>query len=405
MGVINKNKLPNASFKDVPFLWQSDSIQNLGRNTVTHNFPDAPRQRARFVEDLGASNDTLNVVAQIDYSEDFSLRDNFLNALNSEGSGTLILPTEDPQEVSVKTYSRDNRLQALGIVTFNITFEQTEVNSFPETVKGSTGEVTALKDNVLDQTSVYLSNSWEDVKGSKVLFDSAVDKVVNSINDRQLGIRKVASSVRSQGDGFSEFSASLNSIVSSAFELVQSPSGLADELKTSFNNLELAYDRSEDLFSASKGLFGFKAGDISVVGDSSIQKKKIINQNLLNDLIAANALVIAYNAAVQIEFNNTTEIDEVSQDLENGFQLINPDIDDSIYQNLLLTRQEANSIFETLRISLPTITTLDIGLNPQPLITIVYSIYGSIDNYDLIDSLDNFTDVTSISGNINIISA
>ena len=108
---------------------------------------------------------------------------------------------------------------------------------------------------------------------------------------------------------------------------------------------------------------------------------------------------------VQINFNNTTEIDEVSQDLENGFQLINPDIDDSIYQNLLLTRQEANSIFETLRISLPTITTLDIGLNPQPLITIVYSIYGSIDNYDLIDSLNNFTDVTSISGNINIISA
>jgi hypothetical protein len=404
MGVINKDKLPNATFKDVPFLWQNDTISNEGRRTVTHEYPDAPPQRARDVEDLGASNDTINVVAQIDYSANFSLRDNFLNALNSEGSGTLILPTEDPIEVSVKTYSRDNSLQRLGVVSFNISFEQTGANRFPEVVRGSIGEVTTLKDEVLDQNNSFLSNSWESVKGSKVLFDSAVSKLTDSINNKENGIRKIASSVRSQGDGFSEFSASLNAIVDSAIDLVQSPSRLGDELQTAFNNLELAYETSGDLFDATKGLFGFSAGDKTITGTSSIQDKKIKNQDLLNDLISTNALVIAYNAAVQIDFQSTNELDQVNEDLENGFLMVDTNIDNDIYQNLLSIRQEANAILETLRVGLPTITTLE-DIPAQPLITLVYGLYGSYDNMDLVENLNNFTDVTSVSGDIRVISS
>lgn len=404
MGVINKNKLPNATFKDVPFLWQSESVQNQGRRTVKHEYPDAPPQRARFVEDLGSSNDTINIVAQIDYSEDFTLKDNFLNALKSEGSGTLILPTQEPKEVSVTTYSEDNSLQRLGVASFGVTFEQTEENRFPEIARGSTGEVTALKDEVLEQNNNFLSSSWESVKGSKVLFDSALSKLTDSVDNKENGIRKIASSVRSQGDGFSEFTASLNAIVDSAIDLVQSPSRLGDELQTSFSNLELAYDTSGDLFNASKGLFGFSAGDETITGTSSIQRKKIINQDLLNDLISTNALVICYNAAVQIDFQSTNELDQVNSDLENGFLLVDPDIDNDIYQNLLLIRQEANTILETLRVGLPTITTLNFP-NPQPLITIVYSLYGSYDNMDLVENLNTFTDITSVSGDVRVISA
>ncbi len=405
MAVINKTKLPNASFKDVPFLWQNQSVANNGRNTATHEFPDATPQRARFVEDLGASNDIFTVSAQIDYSTDFLARENFIRVLNSEGSGLLILPIGESKEVTVVGYTRNDSKQRLGVSEFNITFEESEKNRFPEIVQGSSGLVSNIKEEVLEENNSFLTNAWRSVKNSKAVFDAGLAKVTQTIEDKQNGIRKVASSVRSQAQGFSQFTASLNNIVNSAAVLIQSPSDLADRFEIAFSNLELAYDSATDLFEVSKGLFGFGAGDVESVGTSSIEEDKTENQTLINNQVSTNALSIGYNAASQIDFQNEEELNRAINDLENGFQLLDTStLDDDIYQNMLLIRQEANAIFNNLRIGLPRVNTLSF-LNARPLSLIVYELYGSLDNLDAIEDLNNFKDTSCVSGDVKVLSA
>ena len=53
---------------------------------------------------------------------------------------------------------------------------------------------------------------------------------------------------------------------------MQSPSILASNLRTSFDNLGVAFKNSKDLFNTTKKLFGFNESDQAIVGNSQIQK-------------------------------------------------------------------------------------------------------------------------------------
>ncbi len=400
MGVIDISKLPSASFKDIQFLYQDSSVANKGRKTHTHEFPDS---RIRSVEDLGADNNIFTITAEIDYSNNFSARNNFITVLEEEGSGLLILPTEEAQEVTVVTYNRDDSRSSLGITSFNITFEKSEINRFPEIVEGSSGLVSNLKDSISDQNETLLSDDWSPPSNSKPEFDFSVSKVVTSIQDKAAGIRKVASNVRSNADGFSEFSSSLNEIVASVNELVQSPSDLADRFKTAFSNLENAYDNTTDLFDSAKQMFNFTAGNENTDGNGTIQKNKAINQDLINDLVSTNALAIGYNAAVNIDFANVDNLNEINTDLEDGFQGLNENLDDDLFQTMLDLRKEANDIFKNLSIGLPKVNILEF-INARPLAVLVYQLYGSLDLIDDIEALNDFTDVSCISGDVKVLS-
>ena len=400
MGVLNPAKLPDSSFRDVPALYQSSSVSNKGRKTVTHEFPDSG---IRSVEDLGADNNVFTIIFEIDYSVDFSRRNNFITALEQQGSGLLTLPMEETQEVTVVGFTRDDSKSSLGITRFNITFEKSEINRFPEVVGGSTGLISNLKDEVSDKNNTLLGEKWSSVKNAKALFSSSVSKVTQVIEDKTKGIRKLASKTRSSGDGFAAFTSSLNVIVQEVNSLVQAPTDLANKFQTTFNNLEVAFDSALNVFDGVKGMFGFATGDENVSGNSTTQASKANNQDLLNNLISTSALTIAYNAAVNITFDNVDDLNVVDSTLEDGFQALDENLDDDIYQIIITIRKETTDIFNNLRISLPQITELEF-INSQPLGVLVYQLYGSLDNQDEIEALNNFTDVSSVSGTIKILS-
>ena len=128
------------------------------------------------------------------------------------------------------------------------------------------------------------------------------------------------------------------------------------------------------------------------------------NQDLINSLISTNALAIGYNQAVNIDYNNTDELNQNSTTLENGFLALDRDaIDDDIYNNILTIRKEANDIFRSLSIGLPKVTTINIK-NSTPLVVLVYSLYGSFDRIDEIEELNNFLDTSDISGDVRTLS-
>ena len=399
--ILDTSKLPNASFKDFPFLWQGHTISNAGRKTVSHKYPDSP---VRVVEDLGGSNDDFTVPAEIDYSENFSVRNNFISILKEEGSGLLVLPTGESKEVTVVGFTLNDSKSTLGITTFNITFEESEKNRFPITVQGSAGLISNLKDEILDDNTSFFTTAWSAVTDSKTKFDAAVRKVTNTINDKARGMRKIATNIRSSADGFSQLAASLNTIIQSVNTLVQSPSDLAISFQSALVSFELAYDSAVDTFNSISQLFGFNAGDEEILETGNIQDEKMANQDLINNIISLGALVIGYNQAVNIDYNNTDELNQNSTVLENGFQALDRDaIDDDTYCNLLDIRKEANNIFKNLAIGLPKVTTLNIK-NSTPLAVLVYNLYGSLDRIDEIEDLNTFLDTSDISGDVKILS-
>lgn len=401
MVLLDTSKLPDASFKDFPFLWQSQNIDNAGRKTVSHKYPDSS---VRFVEDLGGSNDDFTIVAEIDYSADFSARNNFIDILKQEGSGLLVLPVGEPKEVTVVGFARNDSRSNLGITIFNITFEESEANRFPLALEGSSGLISNIKDEILTQNTTFLADAWSAVTNNKSKFDAAVSKATNSINDRARGIRKFANTIRSSADGFADLASSLNSIIQSVNTLVQAPSDLATAFEAALANFETAYDNAGDTFNAISQLFGFDTGDVEVVEIGNIQVEKMINQDLINNMISTDALAIGYNQAVNIAFNNTDELNLVSTTLENGFQALDSDnLDNDIYNNILTVRKEANNIFKNLAISLPKVTVITIK-NSTPLAPLVYNLYGSLDRIDEIQELNNFPDTSDIEGDIKVLS-
>ncbi len=402
MPVLDTSKLPNATFKDFPFLWQNSNINIGARKTVSHKYPDSSN---RSVEDLGGENDDFTIVAVIDYSENFSVRNNFINILKEEGSGLLVLPIGEPKEVTVvgKPIINDSKA-SLGITTFTITFEESEKNRFPISVQGSSGLISNIKDEVLEQNTSFFTTAWSDVTDSKTKFDASVSKVTNTINDKARGIRKLATNIRSSADGFSELATSLNTIIQSVNTLVQSPSDLALSYQTALTSFEAAYDNAIDTFNSISQLLGFTAGDEEIIETGNIQAEKMDNQDLINNIISTNALVISYNQAVNIDYNNTDELNQNSTTLENGFLALDRDaIDDDIYDNILTIRKESNDIFKNLAIGLPKVTNLNIK-NSTPLAVLVYNLYGSLDRIDEIEELNSFLDTSDISGDIKILS-
>ncbi len=399
--VLKVNKLPQASFRDVPCLFQNSSIDNKGRKTATHEFPDSS---IRVVEDLGEDNDIFTVNFEIDYNNNFSARDNFINALRQEGSGLLILPMEQPEEVTVVNFNRNDSKSALGITAFNITFQKSDKNRFPQIVEGNTGLVSSLKDEILQENTNAFVQLWSDVTDNKAKFDSAVAKVANTINDRAQGIRRVASNIRSTTDGFAALANSLNDIIQAVNVLVTAPSDLATSFQFALSNFETAYDNAQDTFDSIGQLLGFTAGDQDILQIGGTQADKLDNQNLMNSLISVNALAIGYNQAVNITYNNTDELNKSVSILENGFLALSRDaIPDDLYNSILELRKEVNNIFKNLTVGLPVVTLINY-VNPRPLAVLVYELYGSLDLINDIEDLNSFRDTSNISGDVRILS-
>lgn len=396
MTVFNVAKLPTASWKEVSFFYQDGSIDG-GRNTVSHEYPNAKKGQGRFVEDNGSFEKKFTITAWTDDNVSFNQRDALIKVLEVGGAGYLQLPNFPLQNVSLINYTLTNSITELGVSKFTLNFEFTSVNGLKQKDGGKIGLIAQLKSKILGKNEANFDKLVSNVKNAKIKFDSFNQSLVNVGNK----INNVSKIVAGSADTFSDFASSVNKIINSSKALVQSPSVLASNLRFSFDNLELAYSSSKDVFTVAKNLFGFDCSDRVSNGNSQLQKDIKNNQKQLNDFVAISALALAYNSAVNIDYKTLDELNSVINDLENGFNLLPLDIDREVYKLILQSRIASNEIFSQLAISLPNINIIDI-VNPVSLNNLVFSLYGSLDLKESIRQINNLADTSEISGSIKI---
>ena len=155
-------------------------------------------------------------------------------------------------------------------------------------------------------------------------------------------------------------------------------------------------------FELYKDLFNINEKDRNQIGSSQNSIDIRNNQDLINQLIKINALTLAYETSANIDYSNTQELNQVIADLEFGFSQIGSIADRSIIDDLQALRYEAINYLNELALSVPNVVDYEV-IASTPLTKILFNLYGNDDNKDIIISLNNINDTSSIAGTIKVL--
>lgn len=123
-----KDQLLPASFRGVAFQVKASSIK-AGRRTVVHEYPQRDKP---YVEDLGRATRQVTIDAFVVGTDYISQAQALLNAIEQEGSGTLIHPWLGEMQVTLSAVSELKFDTALGVATISFTATESGDLSFPK---------------------------------------------------------------------------------------------------------------------------------------------------------------------------------------------------------------------------------------------------------------------------------
>lgn len=394
MTLFNQSRIRTASFKNAKFFFNDSDLKG-GIKFAEFNYPKTDK---RNIESLGKLLKRISITATIDCNKNYSARDKLQKAFDEPEAGNLSLPFYKKFYGFVTEYSFRDSGNSVGNVSVN--FEFVEVSKDSLVKKADKGFLANLKSKILGDYENDFDNAFASVVNAKEQFDSAVDTLTEISNT----INQFASGVAGVGDSLGDFTTSVNQIISSANNLVKTPKTLANNVKLAFDNLSVAYNSRKDLFSACANIFNINIKDRDQSGNSINSINIRNNQDLLNDLFKINALTLGYQSSADITYSNTQELNDVINQLENGYNSFDKSriSDNSIINNLQNLRYQAISYLNNLSLSIPNITTYTV-VSPTPLINILFNLYGNDNNKETLINLNNFADTSNISGEIKVL--
>ncbi len=206
-----KDKMRQASFRGVPFFVEAASVET-GRKIQLHEYP--MRDRA-YAEDLGKATPIYQLTAFVIGADCFEQRDALLDALEQEGTGTLVHPWLGRLSVKAGACKHSYHREDGGYFRFELRFYPGEELDKP------TAEVSTV--------SAILENS-------KTFAESAKERFVNAIKGANIAgvnvdtlvssVQTTITSVTREIAAISELADDVSGFVSMA---LNDPLGLADK--------------------------------------------------------------------------------------------------------------------------------------------------------------------------------
>ena len=393
---MNTNRLPNASYKGIPFSWTSNTMDSGNKSTL-HEYPNRDRG---FVENLGKSIKQFTLQCEIYNTLDNDSIEEFEQALENgkATAGDLVLPLRGTiKDIQVLRYSTTEDLNKLGFIKYTVEFAQTSPNQYPTSTESNTGFLDRVKDRLLGENTEAFNNAWNTVKNKRTQTQKALQKV------RETGrvLTSTAKSVEGASALLSDFANTISVLTNDTARLIQSPQTLAEQLKIGFESLENSVSNSRILFDIVGNYFNFSAGDDNAIGIGGIQKEVQENQNAINNLIKTNAIAIGYTISTIIDYENVQELTQFREKLKNAYDSLPENLDADVFASLEEIQVNANRILDRQTLTLPTLETITV--NKQPFGVLMYSLYGNLDSYNDVYNINDFTDVKRVSGEILII--
>lgn len=359
-----------ASFRGVEFRVRSENQPTGGRRLIIHEYINSDTV---YVEDIGEIPPRFNVDAFVHGSDWLEKRDALVQALNTSGSGRLVLPSFGILEVSALKYSIDQSQTSLGEVRFSLSFAISRRLPGPTTTFKTTEDVFQSGDNARLVLQNVLEDKWEIPKtqnnAQTAIYDwtsVSNDILTTTQNSLTFGI-------------VGETRTATNNFIINLPSLINSPTTMSQRIGAGVTgNLGIFSLISAGLVNgvglvSMLGFCSFGSGlvvnsiDIraeisnennTIIGNFTIPlwnadtAQRIIRNNnrlLIVNYTRINSLIISYEQAAAKEYTTATEIQTTRENLESIHdQLMRIDVQD---RDIIQSNPDVRKAVEEVRIA------------------------------------------------------
>lgn len=392
----------NGSYKDIPIYIASGGLEG-GRKVSVKQYPNKDTQS---VEDLGLMprKYSLDIIVsrKLEPAQDyFTYRDSLIAALEKKGGGVLIHPLYGRIEnVVAVTYSLNESFDSFGYTTISVNFEINRNTGIPKISNNALTQVAAANDILQSAVNNNIAEAFKVTTSFTGNFTAAVDKVNSVIESVQDSI----SFVGDAADTINSFTNQIGEVIENVNSLVTKPRELANAITELFESANGLYAATGATFETMIGFFDFGDNDIEIKPTTAgrIERKK--NNDTLNAAIAASSLGYAYLAASSITFETTRQIDDVAARLDEQYQkVITSDADQATKNAVTDMRVKVLDVLDDVRVNTSKIISIETVNTSARLLGFTY--YGDDSNGAAIAALNNISDVSFVSGEVEVLTA
>ena len=399
--------LQPASYRGVPF-YVSAATTAGGRKTATKSFVNSDLQ---VVEDLGKKQREFTVSGIVAARHNaagavirtyLEIRNALLAALEKGGPGVLVHPFYGRLEnVVALTFSISEDLTKLGEAPIEIQFAISNADGLPQPTESVLGSVQDGAASATAAAGAAIAGAFTVTPKNTGNFAAAVSKV----QGLAAAVRKSTRTAAAAEDKLDEFNRLLGAFDGSAVPFASDPTGLASASVALLTGISGLYATKTDVFETLARLFNFGDDDAEIVPTTAglIERKR--NADTYNSATQAMALAGAYQAAAEMDFATTDEVDATSERLEAQYQKLTDsgELEASAQEELDRLRVAANAFFDAQRATKPRTVTIRTNQTSSRLLAFQY--YGSSERGEELAKLNGLRDAAIVEGDVKVLTA
>lgn len=368
-----------ASFKGVPFFFESADFSGGGRNVQTSNIPFS---NDHANEDIGKNVESFSFNIYFVGEDAEKQKDDFLRVCNEAGAGELVHPHFGVFRVRVKggvSLSYNNKLEFIsGSVTF-VPENDFEIRNTVVSLSGKTrSKAVELRKSVADNAAKKISIAGK----AKQVVDKTVDmsyKAVDAVYAARSSVQKTT-----------EFVKEIGRIKSNMRTILLSPGDFAARVQNLIvmtgEILGIETDPKDNVVNGA-ALMGF-----SLAASRVYDVQSLANRSAIEGLTRLTAAAMVAENLVDCEFSSVSEAEHYQDIVYDAFENLLSEIDDADFYVQAQSLEAAALKF--LRDSLSKIPyEVDIDVpETNNLLSLVYGVYGDVERIEDVFERNGYRD-------------
>lgn len=386
-------RLEKASFNGAPFLWRSGSTEE-GQKVAIHEYPNVSR---RYAENVGELPPTFSMIGIIHGtgSEYKQRRDALRKALRENIDGILVHPLYGSVKCRAMPFSINEDSASLGECVFSMTFKAADSPTFPTT----TGNKFTILNNAVDTALSAIKDNIGGVFSLATGAASVVRDANESVSNISSGMLEAVGTITQPLD---EFQQELRTFQDNIGVLIVTPDLLAASVVGLITSFQSLGSTPKDQFTQNQGFFDYGADDEFSEFDTLPARQSNTNTKLLSLAMQAGFLAESYRQVGSINFDTENTLNGIRDALEAQYDKLADILDNEVLEGIEQCRSVAGEIFQQQEINIFRIVSARV--NPAPMGVIAYRYYGNVDNEQTLIELNDITDSSRVSGEIEVFS-
>lgn len=377
-----------AKFRSAEF-FVPNAENSGGRRGVMHEFP---KRDDPYIEDMGRKARSFQIEAYVLGDDYFTLRNDLVTALEKEGVGKLVHPYLGTINVLCTNYTFRESIRETRIARFSMTFVESGILKFPNSVVDTTADVAKKKRSALDSIKSAFAKVYDIASVPYTISQNTLDTISDGLS--------VLEDAKKSVSAVSAFRRDLDNMKGKLIQLSYGIQDLAQEFTDAItfgtnedDSFAATAENSVEQLREMRIMFEFEPEDTIVEESPSVEFAKFIQQN---------AVVNALGLMSIIEFDSLEEAQEFRTIVYDKVEEILLDTeDDELYAAIYdlqtaVSRDIAERSHQLARLASHTLNT------SLPAIVVSHDLYTTIDEEDDIITRNNIVHPLFTPGGIPI---